>query len=139
MAHEIVKRHLNQSAKKVAIVQLFVYLCVGYFLKIMGNFYGDIWKTEAYATMHAYLRAAHVHGLTLAFTLLFYGFLIEFAGISEKTKKVGVTLAILGMVLMPVSLVMFAFKLPALVLSHVAVVMILASVAMLVWAHLKKI
>jgi len=138
MVNEIVKRHLNQPAKKVAIIQMLAYLCLGYFLKIMLNHYRATWTAPEYAMMKGYFRAAHVHGLTLSFTLLFYSFLINFSGASEKVKIIGVTLAILGMTLMPLSLVLSGFGIKLLILSHAAVIMIIASVGILAYAHLTK-
>ena len=137
MVTEIVRRHLNQPAKKVALVTLFLYLCLGYFLKIQLNFDRQNW-TENFPVMRGYLRAAHVHGLTLSFLLIFYSFLIEFSGLGEKIKKVAVTLAICGCVLMPLTLVLSAFNIKIMILSHLSVIMILTAVGILAVAHLRK-
>ena len=45
--------------------------------------------TKNFALMKNYLRAAHVHGLTMSIILLFYAFLVEFAELGDQIKKIG--------------------------------------------------
>jgi len=137
MVHEIIRRHLNQPAKLTGIVGLCVYLSLGYLLKIKLTYDYANW-TNNYALLRGYLRAAHVHGLTLSFLIIFYAFLIEFSGLGDKLKKVAVTLAISGVILMPITLVLSGFGIKILILSHISIIMIISSVFILAAAHIKK-
>ena len=137
MVSEVVKRHVNRPAKIVGLVGIFLYLCLGYYLKIKLMYdYAD-W-TKNYALMKNYLRAAHVHGLTLSIILLFYAFLVEFAELGDQLKKIGTYLAIGGVVLVPLNLVTAAFGFKNAAHSQLGVLMILSAVGILVWGHLKK-
>ncbi|MFQ5646754.1 MAG: hypothetical protein ACE5GM_07485 [bacterium] len=136
MVKEVVRKHINRRAKIVGLVGILVYICLGYFLKI-ELMYNYVNWTKNFATMRGYLKAAHVHGLTLSFIILFYSFFVEVSDLTDQQKKVGTSLAIGGVVLMPLTLVMGAFDIRIALLSHMAVLMVISAVGILAWGHLK--
>lgn len=137
MVKEVVKRHVNRPAKIVGLLGIFIYLCLGYYLKIKLMYDYENW-TKNFALMKNYLRAAHVHGLLMSVILLFYAFLVEFAELGGQLKRVGTYLAIAGTILVPLNLVGSAFGFKNALLSHLGVLMVLTAVGILVWGHLKK-
>ncbi len=142
MTKEVVRKHMNRPTKIVGLVGIVCYMGLGYFLKIMKMYYSVGWKKE-YGLLDHHLEAAHVHGILLGFMLLFYSFFVEVSGLDERWKGIGSSLAIGGMILMPLTpltaKVPVFFGLTGGILSHLSVIMIIGAMVILAWGHIKKV
>lgn len=67
------------------------------------------WGTGETLVMSGYFKAAHVHGLGLAFLNIFYGLTIGKGGTSDRVKQLGSLLAIAGAVIFSLSLSLIPF------------------------------
>ena len=117
-------------------IWILLFTAFGGFLEI--KLLDEQWAEQFLAQTRALWRSAHVHGLLLSFYNLFYGLLIDKTGLSERAKRGGSIHAIIGAVVLPISLFLSAFYYPLRYLAALGGLAVIGSAAVMVKGHLSR-
>jgi len=121
---------------KFAWVFLVLFTVFGAFLEV--KLLDEEWAAEFTLPQRRLWRSAHVHGLLLAFLNMFYGLMIDKANLTDKQKRAGSAHAILGAVVLPLSLLFAGFFPLARYLAPVGGLAIIFAGALIAYGYLKK-
>ncbi|MFQ5800595.1 MAG: hypothetical protein ACE5HH_02595 [Candidatus Hydrothermarchaeales archaeon] len=92
----------------------------------------EVWAGQFLAPTRALWRSAHVHGLLLSFYNLFYGIQIDRTRLTERAKRGGSVHAIIGAIVLPVSLFLSAFYSPLRYLAALGGLAVIGSAVVMV-------
>jgi len=111
-------------------IWILLFMAFGGFLEM--KLLDEAWAAQFLEPTRALWRSAHVHGLLLSFYNLFYGMLIDNANLSERAKRGGSVHAIIGAIVLPVSLFLSAFYPPSRYLAALGGLAVIGSAAVMV-------
>jgi len=121
---------------KFAWVFLVLFTVFGAFLEV--KLLDEEWAAQFDLPKRQLWRSTHVHGLLLAFLNMFYGLMIDNANLSDKQKRAGSAHAILGAVVLPLSLLFAGFFPLARYLAPVGGLAVIFAGALIAYGYLKK-
>ncbi|MEE8167487.1 MAG: hypothetical protein V3T58_01275 [Candidatus Hydrothermarchaeales archaeon] len=121
---------------KFGWIGILLFTIFGGFLEI--KLLDAVWAEQFLAPTRALWRSAHVHGLLLSFYNLFYGIQIDGANLTERAKRGGSVHAIIGAIVLPISLFLSAFYYPLRYLAALGGLAVIASAVVMVKGQLER-
>jgi hypothetical protein len=121
---------------KYGWIGILIFSAFGGFLEV--KLLDEAWAEQFLAPTRALWRSAHVHGLLLSFYNLFYGIQIGGTNLTERAKRGGSIHAVIGAIVLPVSLFLSAFFHPMRYLAALGGLAVIASAAVMVRGQLGR-
>jgi hypothetical protein len=95
---------LGKNNIKFAFFWITLSTFLGFILGVKALTGGEEWKKSV---THDFWLNAHVHGNTLAILNVLYGLIIGRVGLEHGFKRLGCSLALVGMIVMPLGLFLY--------------------------------
>ncbi|MFQ5815863.1 MAG: hypothetical protein ACE5G7_05145, partial [Candidatus Hydrothermarchaeaceae archaeon] len=127
---------IGRANVKFGWIWILLFTAFGGFLEI--RLLDEVWAEQFLAPTRALWRSAHVHGLLLAFYNIFYGIQIDGTNLTERVKRGGSVHAIIGAIVLPISLFLSAFYYPLRYLAALGGLAVIASAVVMAKGQLER-
>ncbi len=127
---------IGRNNIKFGWIWILIFTAFGGFLEV--RLLDAVWAEQFLAPTRALWRSAHVHGLLLSFYNIFYGIQIDKVNLTDKAKRGGSVHAIIGAIVLPISLLFSAFYPPLRYLTALGGLAIIGSAVIMVKGQLKS-